>query len=164
MTDYVVDTNVWVKAEEIEHAQASDEQCATQCLEWLRDFVTGQNRLVLDDRYMILGEYRKNIMRGGLAEQWLNQLETKPRDVRLVELPIKVDKDGYAEVPPPLAILDASDRKLVAVALAHKPIPPIVDATDTGWARARQALESVGITVHELCMTYIDEKLKRRSS
>jgi hypothetical protein len=98
-------------------------------------------------------------MKGGLAEQWLNQLVTKPRDVRLVELTITIDRDGNAEVP--FAGLDPSDRKFVAVALAHKPTPPIINATDTDWVKVRQELESAGIILRELCPAYIADKLQK---
>jgi hypothetical protein len=61
-------------------------------------------------------------------------------------------------------VVDRDDRKLVAVALAHNPTPPIVDATDSDWEKIRQLLLDVGLMVHELCPDYIAQKLSAPTS
>ena len=113
--------------------------CFDACRKWLRTFINGADKLVVDLDYKIIKEYRANIAKGTLTEQWLNRLETQPRDLRLVEVQIAYDADGYAIVPPKVAIQDKNDRKFVAVVLAHQPTPPIVNGTDTDWSkRSRQ--------------------------
>ncbi len=109
--------------------------CFDACRNWLRTFINGADKLVVDLDKNIIKEYRANIPQGGLANQWLIRLETQPRDLRLVEVKITYDADSYAIVPPKVAIQDKSDRKFVAVALAHQPTPPIVNSTDTDWSK-----------------------------
>ena len=62
-------------------------------------------------------------------------------------------KRGFAEFPADeqLAKFDPSDRKFVAVALAADDAPPILNASDTDWWLARDALGAHGLTVKFLC-------------
>jgi hypothetical protein len=165
VTDYyVIDTNVWAMIDRpiADVETAAELACIEQCRQWLRNFINSEDRLVVDLAFKILTEYRGQIAPGGLPNQWLNQLETKPRDLRLVELLITFDRDGYAIVPDILKPLDRSDRKFAAVALAHDPRPTIVNAADTDWSITRAALEQAGLTVLELCPDYIREILDNR--
>lgn len=144
----------------VAHLQTLAEiDCLDLCRRWLKAFVDSDDRLVVDLTYKILGEYRDNITNNGLARTWLNQLETQPRDRKLVELLIAFDLDGFAELPAHCLIADKKDRKMVAVALAHVPTPPLVNATDTDWHLERAKLESVGIALQEICAIYINSKL-----
>ncbi len=116
----------------------------------------------MDDSHKILTEYYDNTLQSGRARRLINQLKTELRN-RLVELTVDDDENGLAKVPAALEILKKNDRRLAAVALAHDPIPLIINATDTDWAQAQQALDSVGLTVQELCPDYINTILARRS-
>ena len=163
MAEYVVDTNVWVMVDfDVSTATLEELDCATGCRRWLREFINGTDKLVVDLDYKIIREYRDNIAKGGLANQWLNRLETQPRDLRLIELQIQYDEYGFGIVPPEVAIHDLKDRKWVAVALAHKPTPPIVNATDPDWTEDKAMLAEVGIQVQELCAAYIQLKLSAK--
>lgn len=164
MADYVIDTNVWVTCDKtIQDIQTLAElDCIESCKNWLRTFIGSEDRLILDCYYLILKEYRRNISPQGLARQWLNKLETVPRD-RLVELSVELENKDCVRVSPPLRVaLDPSDHKFAAVALAHNPKPPIIDASDTDWTRAQQALAALGIQVQELCPDVIQEELARK--
>lgn len=158
MADYVVDTNVWVMIDKPvgDVKTIAELDCIKTCRKWLEDFLSSEDKLVLDAHYKILGEYRRNIKQGTRAYQLLAILETAPRE-RLIELIIEFDKDGYAVLP--FKLSDANDRKFAAVALAHKPTPPIADATDTDWAKDQQVLSEAGLTIQEICPAYIEEKL-----
>jgi hypothetical protein len=163
VTEYVVDTNVWVTVDlDVSTATLEELDCAAACRKWLREFINGADKLVVDLDYKIIKEYRDNLAKGGLSHQWLNRLETQPRDLRLVELKIAYDADGYALVPPEVAIHDLKDRKFVAVALARKPTPPIVNGTDTDWSKDQAMLDTAGIQVQELCPAYIQVKLNTK--
>lgn len=132
MGDFVIDTNVWVMADKpISEATLTELDCIACCKAWLSNFRNDRrSRLVLDHCYTILREYRRNMTEGGFARQILNELETQPRD-RLIELEIELDDDGFALLPLELDGFDKDDRKFVAVAIAHNPLPPIVNASDT---------------------------------
>ncbi len=86
----------------------------------------------------------------------LSRLETQPREERLIELSIEFDEDGYATLPDGITFHDPSDRKFIAVALKFTPPAQIINATDTDWAVEKSSLSSAGITVQELCPSYID--------
>lgn len=161
VTDYVVDTNVWVTVDKnlADVTTLAELDCIESCRAWLAQFQNHRDRLVVDLTYEILREYRQNIRSGGRAVQLFSQLETQPRE-RLVEVEIAFDEDGFARVPEALAIADKSDRKFISVALVHTPTPPIINATDTDWAKDQDLLARGGITVNELCPGYIHEKLK----
>lgn len=161
MADFVVDTNVWVMVDKpIGEISLKEVECMAACKKWLTDFANRhEDRLVLDNCYKILRKYRNNIREDGLARRLLNKLEEQPRD-RLIELDIVFNDEGLAVVPSTLEDFDKDDRKFVAVALAHNPHPPIINATDTDWTKAQEQIKALGITVCECCPDYIAEKLK----
>jgi hypothetical protein len=164
MTDYVVDTNVWIWVETdfSEVNTKAELECIENCAKWFDDFSENEHRLVVDVDHRILTEYYTYARQGSRTRRLLNHFKTEPRS-RLVEVSVSWDKHKYAKVPPPLEVIDPSDRKFVAVALAHDPRPTIVAATDRGWAKWRQELETAQIVVERLCEEYMRDKLERRS-
>lgn len=163
MSDYVVDTNVWVQIDvNLANVKTREEAlCVIAAQAWIKQFMKSGDKLVTDlVRRQIIGEYRNNILKGGLAEQYLNALETQPRDKRLVEVEIAHDSAGFGLLP--FHLRDPKDRKFAAVALAHKPTPPIIDATDTDWEKDKAVLAENGLTVTELCPAYIQKKLAEK--
>jgi len=164
MSDFVVDSNVWVQVDKSPGDCKTEKElsCLKVSRDWLRVFVDGDDKLAVDSTYRILLEYREQIRRyapNGLARQWLNRLETKPRDRKLVEVDIEFDADGYAIIPDGL-FDDEDDRKFIAVALMFDPPCPIANATDTDWEENKTKLLEAMITVVELCPDYIQAKLK----
>jgi len=164
VTDYVVDTNIWVMIDKpLDKLSLEEITCLKACRKWLKDFVKSEQKLVVDLSYKIIGEYRVNIPKGGLARQWLNQLETQPREVRLIEVEIELDDKGVAVLPKTLVIADKNDRKFVAVALAVDPHPSIVNATDTDWLGVQKGLEEHNIIVINLCLDYLVTIAKKKA-
>lgn len=166
MADYVIDTNVWItvdKIVDIGTMSKTELDCIEACRNWLRNFAASEDKLVVDGvaSRKILNEYRKNLRQQGLARNLLNQLERKPRE-RIIDIDISFDVDGHAIVPPELRVADKNDRKFIAVALAHNPTPPIIDATDTDWEKEKSRLIEHRIIVQELCPDYIQEKLAQK--
>jgi hypothetical protein len=55
VADYVIDTDVWVMVDEAiaEIESTAKIDCIQVCRKWLRDFMSGQDRLVVDDLYLI---------------------------------------------------------------------------------------------------------------
>ena len=106
----VVDTNVWVMIDYVNHAKDAEKICAEVCFAWGNEFHRSQNQLAVDETWEILGEYRKNIARGGLAEQYLNALHSTGR---IVLRPIEFDDDHIAIVPDLLREFDPSDKKFL---------------------------------------------------
>ena len=163
MSAVVVDTNVWVLADRITSISADtpavEADCIEACYHWIREFVEGEDKLVVDLSYRIFNEYRANIRLGGLAEQELNRLESVSLR-RLVYIDVEFDINGHAILPSPISFEDEEDRKFIAVAIGVEPYAPIHNAEDTDWEKERQQLESQGLTIHELCPDYIALKLR----
>ncbi len=154
MSEVVVDTNVWVMADEVVAEAETDEEklCIKSCEQWLQDFVNGDDRLVLDDyvTWQIMTEYRNNVRGGGIAESILNRLSSIIFH-RLVLKEIDLDPDMIAIVPSPLDQIHKNDRKFVAVAIRCEPFATICHATDRGWVDNQRLLEEYGLTIHGLC-------------
>ena len=162
MLQVVVDTNVWVKVDEVvvETETDADKQCVISCQEWLEHFITSEDRLVVDnyDTYAILTEYRNNVRPGGVAENLLNEL-TGRLFHRLVLKTIQLDTHGFAILPSPFHLTHRKDRKFVAVAIQCDPYATIHNATDRDWSKDKEYLTEHGLTVHELCPDCIAQLL-----
>jgi predicted nucleic acid-binding protein len=156
----VVDTNVWVMIDKIPPASEAERQCVLACVKWGKAFNEGtdDHKIAVDMAHKILNEYRANIKKGGLAEQYLNKVLSQPI-TRLAFVEIVFDAHGHAVVLDNL-ISDPKDRKWVAVALKFDPPLPILNATDTDWIKDKAKLAQANIEVKELCGVYIAEKLK----
>lgn len=151
---FVIDTNVWVLLDknpsEIKTLEELD--CIEVVGKWFSELFAQGFYLVVDSYYKIFKEYRKNIKKGGLAEQYLNRLETQPRDYLIEVEGIAWDENGDAVLPHVFNIPDRSDRKFIAVSLASKqPYPPIINATDSDWGKVADLLSQHEIIVTELC-------------
>ncbi len=162
MSEVVVDTNVWVKVDEVVAETETDEekQCIISCQQWLEQFIAGEDSLVVDsyDTHAILTEYRNNVRPGGVAENLLNEL-TGRLFHRLVLKAIQLDLDDFAILPPTFDLTHGKDRKFVAVATQCEPYAPIYNATDSDWAMDKDSLTEHGLTIHELCPDYIAQLL-----
>ncbi len=162
MSELVVDTNVWVKVDEVvtETETEEEKQCIVACQQWLEEFINGEDRLVVDSyiTHSILKEYRNNVRPGGVAENLLNDLTGRLLH-RLALKAIHFDANGFAVLPPPFHFAHGKDRKFVAVAIQCDPYAPIYNATDTDRAKERVHLEFHGLTIHELCLDYVQRRL-----
>lgn len=138
----IVDTNV-LRVANGDTAQASPE-CVLACLSLLNQ-LRQQGGLVLDEDGEILNEYYRNARANGqpgVGDAFLHWCLLNFANPALCELvPITPhDQRGYEEFPddPALATFDRSDRKFVAVALAHYSatgqMPTLHNATDSDWA------------------------------
>ncbi len=162
--DWVVDTNVLVVANERETVGVSAE-CVLACCDAIQE-IQQDGRLVIDSRWEILGEYQtyaRSDGQPGLGDvflKWiLTNLENESRCKQVLITPL----DGppwYKEFPsdPGLSGFDRSDRKFVAVALAHGKKPPILNAVDTDWWEYRRPLERVGVVVEFLCPAEVQRR------
>lgn len=155
----IIDTNVAVVANQ-EAPQAS-ELCVQQCVKTLHQ-VTKTGVLVIDDGWRIINEYKKNLQQlgqPGVGDAFCKWVLTNWRNpnccetVTITQQPAPTDPTDFVEFPndPALRTFDRSDRKYVAVALAHPETPPILNATDTDWWHHREILEGYGIKVNFLC-------------
>lgn len=160
MSDIVIDANVWAMADRMitETLPVEEANCIRACREWLKQFVDGDDLLVVDWEYRIISEYRRNISANGFAEQLLNRLESVSRS-RFSGVTLEVDNNKNAILPEGFSLNDPADRKYVAAALKCDPYATIYNAADTDWAEEGERLTQHGLTIHELCPDYIEQRM-----
>jgi hypothetical protein len=170
MTDgftYVVDTNVPIIANG--SADVSGD-CVLSCVREIKRI--GQSgRVALDDKWLILGEYKRRLLTRGqrsISDQflkWILTNQANPNRCDLVQITYKQSNAcDFEEFPnhPELAAFDVSDRKFVAVAAAHDQHPPILQAADSKWWGWKKTLEECGIEVRFLCPRDIERLFTRK--
>ena len=152
----IVDTNVAVVANG-QSPQASP-NCVDTCINRLEGIIRGEEKLVLDDMWAILGEYIRNLRSSGEPGAgdrfllWL--LRNKDTQCDLVSItPVNGSENAFEEFPddPALDDFDPADRKFIAVACAHSESPPILQAVDSQWLDFRDAFHRNGVTVEFIC-------------
>ncbi|MDE0181538.1 MAG: hypothetical protein OXL39_09350 [Caldilineaceae bacterium] len=161
-TEVVVDTNVPLVANG--KADHVGWECVAACVRKLRQ-VQANRRTLLDDKWLIIEEYRRNLSHSGQPGvgdaffKWLWENQANEQHCRIVPVTVHVDR-GFAEFPDDarLSSFDLSDRKFVAVARASETGPKVLNATDTDWWHDRRALEENGILIGFLCPELMERK------
>jgi len=161
----VVDTNVLLVAN---GGSSYEPSCVFACARRLRE-IQISGCVVLDQGREILGEYaNKQALKGqpGIGFQfwkWLLNTKSSSDHCQFVKI-TKVDPDGYEEFPDhrDLAKFDPSDKKFVAVVVAHGSWPPICQAADSKWWGWKEALQECQINVQFLCPNQIKAKFEKK--
>ena len=151
--DVVVDCNVAVVANGRDtHA---NRDCQLACISKL-ERVVKQHRVVLDTGGLIFEEYQGclNFSGGpGTGDMFFKHLfnhQYNPKRVSQVKITPSGADRGFTELPP--NHLDLDDRKFLAVAVVAQ--APILNATDSDWNEHAGLLDSLGVTVVQLCPDY----------
>jgi len=161
MGAFVVDVNVAVTANGGHERATAAHRLA--CIRALREARGGIICLDSDDH--ILGEYRDNLhMSGqpGAGDEfmyWIHQNQYNTGVCERVCVPECTDGNrGFEHFPkdPELCGFDPADRKYVAVALASANSPEVLNATDPGWWRFREALGRNGVRIRFVCQELVD--------
>lgn len=166
MENYIIDTNVPLKATDTQSTDMIDRLCAQRCFTFIKDIMSSDGIVVLDDGWEIINEYKKNIdMDSGenVASQFLMWILRNMLTDRVALCSItKTANNSYAEFPasPDLAKFDRSDRKFVALAKAHPEHPSIYNGSDTDWWIFKEPLAKEGIHIAFLCEEYMRAKCK----
>lgn len=154
----VVDTNVAKVASGRKESPQATPNCVNTCIKRLEGIVRGEEKLVLDNKWIIISEYKDNLRSSGEPGAgdrfllWI--LRNKDTKCDLVSItPVDGSENEFEEFPddPALENFDPDDRKFIAVALAHCEKPPILQAVDTQWWDFRDALRENGVTVEFIC-------------
>lgn len=163
MKAVLVDTNVAVVANARKTHATPD--CISKCIVRL-ERVIRKEILLLDDEMHIMNEYLLNLSPSGqpgpgdvfMKWVWLNQ--ANPRHCKQVHVHYVRGTGDFLEFPQDqdLAAFDRSDRKFVAVSLASKLNPAILNAVDTDWWDYRDPLRKQGVRVEFLCPEILTRK------
>ena len=157
MKAFVVDVNVPIVANG--QAAQADCKCVLACVDALWK-VYEKGMIVIDDGMRILSEYMDYLYMNGqpgagdafMKWVWENQAVIE-RCERVILNPKWGDEEGFIEFPDDqqLETFDRSDRKYVAVALASKNRPVILNAVDPDWWEHKEVLEKNGLHLGFLC-------------
>jgi hypothetical protein len=152
----IIDTNVLVVANNRSSPHATTE-CVIACIRFLRT-VRSNGHLVIDDAFEIINEYKRKVNQNGqpgVGDEFLKWVLINWQNTsRCTCTSITQDSTRtYAEFPndPSLEGFDRSDRKFVAVALAHHTHPPIANAVDSDWIKFESELLQHGVRLQQLC-------------
>lgn len=165
MKAVLVDTNVAVVANgRTTNAGAA---CTLKCIDRL-ERVKRKEVLLLDDQMLILTEYRRNLSPSGqpgpgdVFMKWVWDNQANTRHCRKISVRQRKNSEYFLEYPQDkeLSGFDRSDRKFVAVALASKLDPPILNAVDTDWWDYQEPLRKHGVKIDFLCPEVMRRKRK----
>jgi len=151
----IVDTNVPIVANG-KSSQASP-QCVINCAKKLYE-IQAQHQILVDDGWLIINEYRNKLSSTGQPGvgdaffKWVLTNQRNPQRCQFLKI-TPMSEESFEEFPKDasLAGFDVSDRKFVALALAHPEKPPILNAVDSDWRNFETALNQFGVKVEFLC-------------
>ena len=153
----VVDTNVLMVANK--KNKAASPGCIQVCAGKLRE-IADAGKVVLDDGWRILHEYGRHLNPSGqpgfgdFFYKWVLTNRKNPRRCELVKITLlPADMENFQEFPKDkkLEVFDPSDRKFIAVSMAHSQHPPVLQALDSEWWKFKIELEDNGVNVVFLC-------------
>ncbi|MCP4345533.1 MAG: hypothetical protein GY795_08405 [Desulfobacterales bacterium] len=159
----VVDTNVPLTANE--KADAGPD-CILECIRALQ-YIMEKGHIVLDDNWLIIKEYMNKLSStgqpglGDMFLKWVLTNQSNPSRCTCVPItPVKDNNLNFEEFPDHIGLknFDLSDRKFVAVSIAHGEYPPILQAVDCKWWGWKSALHECGVYVEFLCPEEIARK------
>ena len=163
MDAVIVDTNVIVIANgETDHASLD---CVERCQQRLKQITFQCIKTVVDDKWRILNEYRRNanvVRQKGVGDGFVKRLLQNwsyPDICTMIKItPLAGNGTEFEEFPnddEALKDFHKNDRKFIAVALAHQrdtgETAAILLAIDRGWLEFMSALASHGINVDLIC-------------
>ena len=147
------------------------EECVHECAAALHQIIQN-GHIVLDDKWAIIREYMNKLSSSGQPGvgdaflRWILTHHSNPSRCTCVAITPKAnDSSDFHEFPdhPGLKNFDRSDRKFVAVCVAHPLHPPIYQASDSKWWGWKEALEECEVHVEFLCPMEIAAKHKKKS-
>jgi len=170
MSAIVIDTNVLLIADG-QGGHMSDD-CRLECEARLMAVQAG-DQTVLDDSWLILGEYQHKLdpnqspTPGSAFIKWLLQRQGMAQHVSWVSITsTNADQTKFAEFPSDAGLesaFDPADRKFVAASNAHVEKPPILESADSKWLGWEANLAAHGIRLEILCRCELEEIRKRKT-
>lgn len=157
MKAVVVDTNVIAVVNQ--KADHVDQNCMLACINALQ-IAQQKKKILIDSGSLFFEEYFRYASRSGQPQlgdffiKWLWDNQANNRRCERVNItPSDNDPDNFKEFPddPELQGFHRDDRKFVAVAVASRRNPSILNAVDTDWWHFRKQLIRHNISVQFLC-------------
>ena len=165
---YVIDTNVPKLAND---KYGFSIECIMNCIKYLRKIINDEAKVVIDDKWLILKEYRNNLSASGEPGigdhffRWiLTNQKNSERCIQLSLIPDQSNKTNYEVFKSDLNKLpaDPADIKFLAVAFFADGKAPILEATDCKWWGWQKSLEKHAIRIEFLCEKEIIENYRKK--
>lgn len=173
MDAVIVDTNVIVIANDTDDERAD---CKDRCQDRLEQIFDQPEKVVIDDRRRILGEYEDNVnpnaLKKGIGDLFVKTLLQNLKNPEICTIvsitPLAGNGTDFEEFPddPALSDFDPDDRKFIAVAVAHESVyqqkATLLQASDSQWYGFRETFLRNGLEVEFICEAYIRYLYERR--
>jgi hypothetical protein len=168
----VIDTNVLIGASAVDLSSPSahkaipeDPVLRMKIREWLEIFCQSDARLVLDHQWRIRREYNDNL-NADFPDFGLLVVRHKWDTGATDGVDVKYDAHGHAKLEPGLnkVVLDRSDRKFVAAALAANTEfgeCALAFAGDSDWRPTMPKLEATGLEMVDVIPEWIPKRQRR---
>lgn len=173
MNAVVIDTNVILTAKGMSE-QAWDE-CVAACQERLDEIIEGPEKVVIDDDWIILGEYINYLedddstadpRNGGSFLEWFIRNYENPEKCMQVSITPSEDGTGFEELPDVFSSFDSDDKKFIAVAVvyeqSHQQQATLLQSVDSQWYGSRNLFIENGLRVEFICEENIRHLYERR--
>ncbi len=175
MNAVIVDTNVIVIANDTDNERTD---CRNRCQDRLEQIFDQPEKVVIDDRWRILGEYEDNVnpnaRKKGVGDVFVKTLLQNLKNPEICTMVPITSLSGngtdFEEFPddPALSNFDPDDRKFIAIAVAygntHQQKAILLQASDSQWYGFREELVRNGLEVEFVCEEYIRDLYERRQA
>ena len=173
MNAVVVDTNVILAAKGM--SEQAWPECIVACQERLDEIIEGPEKVVIDDKWIILREYIDYLenddsttdpRNGGHFLEWFIRNYKNPDECVLVPITSSEDGTSFEELPETFSPFDADDHKFIAVAVVYEDMyqqkATILQSVDSQWYGDQNLFIENGLIVEFICEENIRHLQERR--
>lgn len=173
MSTVVVDTNVILAAKGM--SKQAWPECVAACQKRLDEIIEGPEKVVIDDKWIILREYidyledddsTTDTRNGGYFLEWF--IRNHENSEQCLQVSITPSKDGtsFEELPTVFKNFDSDDHKFIAVAVVYEDVyqqkATILQSVDSQWYGAQEVFTENGLIVDFICEENIRHLHERR--
>ncbi|MYA72962.1 hypothetical protein F4009_08525 [Candidatus Poribacteria bacterium] len=173
MDAVVVDTNVILAAKGM--SEQAWPECVVACQERLDEIIEESEKVVIDDKWIILREYIDYLedddsttdpRNGGSFLEWF--IRNRENSEQCIQVPITPSEDGtsFEELPEAFSPFDSDDHKFIAVAVVYEDVyqqkATILQSVDSQWYGSRNLFIENGLIVEFICEENIRHLHERR--
>ena len=173
MNAVVVDTNVILAAKGM--SEQAWPECVVACQERLDEIIEGPEKVVIDDKWIILREYidyledddsTTDTRNGGHFLEWFIRNYKNPEECVLVPITSSEDGTSFEELPDAFSPFDSDDHKFIAVAVVyeniHRQKAILLQSVDSQWYGAQEVFVENGLIIEFICEENIRHLHERR--
>ena len=173
MNAVVVDTNVILAAKGM--SEQAWRECVTECQDRLDKVIDGPEKVVIDDKWIILREYINYLedddfttasrRAGHFLEWFIRNYENLDQCVQ-VSITLTQDGTSFEELPEIFRDFDSDDHKFIAVAVVYEDMfqqkATILQSVDSQWYGVQEVFVENGLIVEFICEKNIRHLHERR--